>query len=236
VPQPILVLQPAADDPPGRLGDWLVGAGCRLQVVRPVPGNLDDYGGLLVLGGAMGAYDDAAFGWLTSAKALLADATRRDLPTLAICLGHQLLAVANAGVVTRADTPQIGVVDLRLTAAAASDPLFGPLGSSAPGARPRAVHFNNDLVTQPPAGAVALSTSAAGMQALRLGTRVWGVQFHPEVDPTTVRGWAEEEVAAGRLSRADADLAVGQVSGADPELEPTWQAFTQRFAAQVCRG
>ena len=54
----------------------------------------------------MGAYDDEQFGWLSQTKALLSLAVRRSVPTLAICLGHQLLAVAEGGVVERGATGQ----------------------------------------------------------------------------------------------------------------------------------
>ena len=40
-----------------------------------------------------------------------------------------------------------------------------------------------------PAGAVQLASSAAARQAYRLGDRVWGIQFHAEVDRTMLDHW-----------------------------------------------
>ena len=40
----------------------------------------------------MGDYDDAAHPWLTPTKVLLRAAVATGLPTIGICLGHQLLS------------------------------------------------------------------------------------------------------------------------------------------------
>ena len=183
----VAVIQHTADCPPGRVGDWLVEAGCELDVFgchtgAEPPFSLEPYAGLLVLGGGMGAGDDAAHPWLAPTKELLARAVAEEVPTLAICLGLQLLAVACGGRVDRSGSgPQLGIRPVDRTAASVADPLLGGLDLEA------AVHWNFDLVTELPPGAVVLTTSTGTTQALRLGHCAWGVQFHPEVDPATLR-------------------------------------------------
>ena len=49
----------------------------------------------------MGACDDAVAPWLAPTRALIADAVARGVPTLGVCLGHQLAAVALGGTVGR---------------------------------------------------------------------------------------------------------------------------------------
>jgi GMP synthase-like glutamine amidotransferase len=229
------VVEHGPDDPPGRIGDWLEEKGCRLEVVRchsgdQLPGSLAGLAGLVVLGGAMGAYDDDVAPWLPQTKRLLSQAAQQDLPTLAICLGHQLLAVANSGRVERQPVQQTGVTAVRPTPAAAEDPLFVRLGADA-----SALHWNHDLVVEAPPGAVVLSRSDSGIQALRLGSSVWGVQFHPEVEVETVAGWARADVAAGRLDARAAADGLAELAEADERLFTVWRDFAHRFALHLSR-
>lgn len=226
----VLVVQHSASDPVGRLGTWLTGAGCRLTVVechlgQPLPASLDGFDGLVVLGGEMGAYDDAVAPWLTDTKQLLHEAVSADLPTLGVCLGHQLLAVAAGGEVATGAGPQQGLFDVALTSAGTVDPLFAALEGAA------ALHWNNDLVVAPPPGALVLARVGQGAQAIRLGSSVYGVQFHPEVDVATVAQWAREDVDAGRASTQDVQSRLARLTAADGQLQQTWRRFTERFAA-----
>ena len=229
----ILVVQQSAADPPGRLAHWLTAAGCDLVTVRchldePVPATLAGYQGLVVLGGEMGSYDDATVLWLAALKGLLAEAAEQDLPTLAICLGHQLLAVATGGRVEAAPAPQTGIKPVLVTSEADHDPLFADLPAA-----PAAVHWNNDLVVAATPGSVVLSHSDATVQAVRLGSSVWGIQFHPEVDARTVAGWAAEDVATGRQDADVVRAQVDQIASVDDEMQGIWGAFTTRFARLV---
>ncbi|HEY5981799.1 MAG TPA: type 1 glutamine amidotransferase [Microlunatus sp.] len=230
--RPVLVIQHTVVCPPGRVGDWLTESGCAFEVVHPYAGegpptDLAGYAGLVVLGGEMGAYDDEIAPWLPATRALLAEAVAGGVPTLAICLGHQLLAVGTGGTVVRsAGGQQGGTLPVGLLPAAAEDPLFGPVPVGAV-----AIHWNNDLVVAPPPGAVELARTPAGVQALRLGPAAWGVQFHPEVDLDLVRPWAAADVGAGELAPERAESWLAEVAIADAALVATWRPFVHRFAA-----
>jgi GMP synthase (glutamine-hydrolysing) len=126
----ILVVQPEVDDPPHLFGSWLEEAGCLLQVVHPYAGDpvptIDGYAGLLVMGGAMGAHDDEVLDWIGPVKELIRDAVSEGVPTLGICLGHQLMGVALGGRVTpNPQGQQVGLIPVGWTDAAAGDRLFG---------------------------------------------------------------------------------------------------------------
>jgi GMP synthase (glutamine-hydrolysing) len=86
----------------GRLSDF----GCRLDVRRPdrgdpLPADLTGHDGLVVLGGSMAAWEDDVAPWLPATRRLLAEGVERGLPTLGVCLGAQLLALATGGRVER---------------------------------------------------------------------------------------------------------------------------------------
>src|SRR4051812_8927914 len=88
----------------------------------PDAGNVD---ALVVLGGPMGVYDDDRVKWLAPLKGLLGEVVQRGLPTLGICLGAQLLAVACGGAVEKGGTgAELGLGPLTLTEAAAGDVLL----------------------------------------------------------------------------------------------------------------
>lgn len=228
----LLVVQHEPDAPVAWLGEWWTALGLDLDVVRgdlgePVAEQLGGHDGLVVLGGAMGACDDAAAPWLAATRALLADAVRREVPTLGVCLGHQLATVALGGRVGPNPTGRtVGLVPVQLTDAGARDPLLAGLGGRV------AVHYNDDVVLEAPAGSTLLATLPDGRpQALRFGRAAWGVQFHPETSPEVFGAWLRWDSPDG-LTDAQADL-LAEVTAAREALRAAWQPLAERFAALV---
>jgi GMP synthase (glutamine-hydrolysing) len=229
----ILVVEHQASCPPALMGDWLQGAGCALEVCRPWAGDalpdsagLSAYDGLLVLGGEMNAYDDDLHVWLGPLKELLREAVAKRLPTLGICLGHQLVAVALGGTVEANPRGQtVGLHEVGWTAAAADDALVGPLAQ-----RRRGVQWNNDVVTRLPTGAVVLAESPDGdLQVARFAEHAWGVQLHPEADDLVVRAWAEGDRADHLERGIDQEAVIGGIAAAREELDRAWEPLAQSF-------
>ena len=85
----LLVVQHEPDAPVAWLGEWWRELGLELDVVRgdlgaPLVPRLTEHDGLVVLGGAMGAGDDALAPWLAPTRALLAAAVADRLPPLGV--------------------------------------------------------------------------------------------------------------------------------------------------------
>jgi GMP synthase (glutamine-hydrolysing) len=226
----LLVVQHEDPCPPAWFGGWLRAEGVELDVVRahlgePLPQLLDGYDGLLVLGGEMGAGDDARCAWLPPVKGLIAAATEQDVPLLGICLGHQLATVALGGTVERSPRGRTrGVVPIGLTAAGEADPLLGGCDGLP------SVHWNGDIAVCLPAGTTLLATTPDGApQAVRFGRCAWGVQFHPEASAAVVAGWA---VPRGPQSPVPAHVqaAVDAVTAAEDQLRSAWRPLATRFA------
>lgn len=235
------MIQHEDDAPPSWWGEWLAAAGVEPVVVlahrgEPLPADLSEYDGLLVLGGAMGAYDDDRCPWLTPAKKLIAEAAADSKPFLGICLGHQLASVALGGEVVRNPAgTATGLTPVELTDAGVEDPLLGSVAAG-----DRAVQWNEDIVSTLPPDATVLAVAPDGsIQAARFGPRAWGVQFHPEVSPEVFALWA----AASEKSEPAADqtapdqhaiaLAARQITEAEAELRACWRPLAERFAAVV---
>jgi GMP synthase-like glutamine amidotransferase len=224
----VLVIENDPSDPVARLGDWLRAAGAELAVCspptgQPLPAELSGYSALVVLGGDMGAYDDERAPWLPALRALLAEAVRTELPTLGICLGAQLLAVATGGRVGVAEVAEYGSQLVAKRQAAAADPLFRELPIT-----PDVLQWHVDEISELPPGAVLLASSpVCEVQAFRLGRLAWGVQFHIETTPEIMTSWAASDAELLR----DYDLAaiVERSARAHPDIAEAWQPVIATF-------
>jgi len=229
----LLVIENADTDPVGRLGEWLSAAGLELDVLRAyegvaLPPRLSEYAGLLVLGGAMGAHDDADAPWLPQVRAMLRDAVSGELPTLGVCLGAQLLAVANGGEVRpNPDGPEFGAQLIAKRGVSATDPLFGPLPIT-----PDVIQWHFDAIDVLPAGALKLASSpGCDAQAFRLGRLAWGIQFHIETTPEIVHNWASLDADA--LEGYDVPRLLSRADAVHDDLLEVWQPFAVSFAEVV---
>ncbi|MEP9364599.1 type 1 glutamine amidotransferase [Nocardioides sp. CN2-186] len=227
----VLVVEHDRECPPALFGDWLDAAGCDLDVRRPHAGDdlpgLAAYDALLILGGPMGADDDAKHAWIGPVKELVRDALAASLPTLGICLGHQLIASALGGTVDRNPRgQQVGLLGVGWTDAAATDRLLGPLSTPR-----RGVQWNDDIVTVLPADATLLAETEHGeVQAARYAPSMWGVQLHPEVDAETLRPWADEDRGSHETRGIDTDALLRDIGAARDELDDAWQPLAAGFA------
>ena len=227
----VIVVEHDAECPPALMGDWFAEAGCTLDVRRPYAGDelpgLASYDGVVILGGPMGADDETEHAWLGPLKEQVREARESGLPTLGICLGHQLIASALGGRVERNPRgQQVGLIPLGWTGTASDDALLGPLATPR-----RGVQWNDDIVTALPADAVLLAETPYGeVQAVRYAPAMWGVQLHPEVDAAVLRPWADEDRGSHETLGIDTDALLRDVDGARAELDEAWRPLAEGFA------
>lgn len=149
----------------------------------PLPDDLDDVAGLVVLGGPQSTTEDHP--WLAGEVALLQRAVAADVPVFGVCLGAQLLAVAGGGEVTTREVPEIGFVPLAHVGEGHEDEVTAgwPAGAAT-------FLWHGDEVTRLPDGAVPLLQGAQQVTAWRHGS-AFATQAHPEVDAAQIARWVE---------------------------------------------
>jgi len=185
----LLVLQHVASEPLGVLDPLLRQAGFRIRYVNfgrdPFAQvEMSRYDGLVVLGGPMNVDEVDRCPHLLHEIEVIQAAVAREIPTLGICLGAQLLAAALGAQVHPAPVREIGWYPLKLSEAAASDPLFRHLDSSTPVFQWHAYTFTE------PEGTVHLASTESCMnQAFRYRDFAYGLQFHLEVDAPLIQRW-----------------------------------------------
>ncbi|MCG8589961.1 MAG: glutamine amidotransferase [Proteobacteria bacterium] len=166
--------------------------------------------------------------WSERAARWLGSAARADIPILAICYGHQLLAHGLGGEVgPNPRGREIGTVEVSLRPEALRDPLFEGLPQRLPA---NASHVES--VLRLPPGAVRLAENPADPHhAFRVGRHAWGVQFHPEFDADVMRGYLEErrQVLASEGLDAEALQAAARDTPAAAGLLDRFVGLVQRW-------
>ena len=188
----LLVFQHIDCEHPGQLREYLRADGIDWTAVEldegePIP-PLEDYDALWVMGGPMDVWDVEEHPWLIPEKQVIRHwVCELERPFLGVCLGHQLLADALGGTCGLQRPPEIGVLPVDLTPEGRVDPIFAEMAD-----RQYALQWHSVCVTEPPDGAVVLASSpVCRVQAMRVGSQAWSMQYHVEVEPDTVRNWGE---------------------------------------------
>jgi GMP synthase-like glutamine amidotransferase len=188
----LLVFQHIECEHPGIFRDYLAEDGIEYDAVELDAGDsipdLSQYDALWVMGGPMDVWDVDSCPWLVAEKAAIRQWVKvAAKPYLGLCLGHQLLAEALGGECKPMQTPEIGIIDVHMTAAASSDPVFSSLPVSQ-----KCLQWHSVQVTKAPANASILASSeVCENQAMRVGSNAWSMQFHVEIEPDTVMNWGE---------------------------------------------
>jgi len=148
--------------------------------------------GLIFMGGPMSANDDLPY--IRQELRFIAQAVCYRKPVLGICLGAQLIAKALGARVYRNPVKEIGWAPVTWSEAAARDCLFSGLNG------PETVfHWHGETFDLPPHAELLASSADCRNQAFRVGSNVYGLQFHLEVTPRMIGEWCAEEANAADM-------------------------------------
>ncbi|MGH3326645.1 MAG: type 1 glutamine amidotransferase [Streptomycetales bacterium] len=188
------------------------------QGLRVVRRDLTSTGGaapaarLHVLSGGATSVNDRST-WMPRALALtrtlLQGAHREDHTLVGICLGSQMIAEALwPGGVRAGEQIEAGLTEV-LWRAGASERIIVP-----------AFHYEElDPSTLAGGGEVVADNAHSPVQGFRLGPRIWGLQFHPELEPADLRCMLIHHRQTIEAHRGSTEAALRSVD----QLESRWK-------------
>ena len=166
---------------------------------------------LVVLGGPIGAYEEAQYPFLTDEIRIFGDRLTIGRPTLGICLGAQLIARALGAKVYPGPKKEIGWAPIRPTDAGRRSVVRHLDGGPV-------FHWHGDTFDLPIDCDLLASTEVCGNQAFRKGPNLLALQFHPEMMLTGFERWlighacelsAQRDVSQQQLRADTAKYAAG---------------------------
>ncbi|MEM0908850.1 MAG: glutamine amidotransferase [Pseudomonadota bacterium] len=222
--RPVLIVLHQASSTPGRVGQWLVSEGYRLDIRRPalgdsLPRTTQDHSAVVIFGGPMSANDTDAY--IKQEIDFINIPLREETPFFGICLGAQMLARTLGGRVgPRHDgLVEIGYYDIEPTDAGKSMMDW-----------PRKVYQWHREGFETPKDAVLLAKGRDYDQAFKVGPCAYGIQFHPEITLAMLYRWTtrghERMSLPGARKRADHFRGRAVF---DPPVKAWLAAFMKRF-------
>jgi len=199
----VLVFQHVAHETLGTLQTHFDDAGVSWQLLpcfREIPSQLDlaAAAGMVVLGGPMNVDEVDRYPFLAREVNWIAEALRRELPVLGVCLGAQLLAKTLGARVYASGVKEIGWYDIELTPSAESDPLFAGLQR-----RQTVFQWHGDTFDLADGAVLLASSRLCRHQAFRYGSSAWGLQFHVEMTAELIHTWLDEPQNREELATLD---------------------------------
>jgi len=179
---------------PGTLGGFFSDKGIASTTValydgEPLPEKINDGDGVIILGGPMNADEEARYPFLRQEKALIQELIERDILTVGLCLGAQLIARAAGARVYKAPVKELGMVPISLTEQGKQDPLFEGVGQNS--------HFfqwHEDTFDVPDAGILLGQGKDCPNQIFKIGSKAYGFQCHMEISRQEALAWAGDYV------------------------------------------
>lgn len=136
----------------------------------------EDFQGLVVMGGPMGACDEKDFPWLEKEKQFIERCINQQIKVLGICLGAQLIADILGAEVSSMQHKEIGWYPLSWSTPARSHSLLDFLP-----ARQTVLHWHGDQFDLPESAISLGASEGCANQGFVVEDQIIGLQFHLEM-------------------------------------------------------
>ncbi|WP_266077258.1 type 1 glutamine amidotransferase [Haladaptatus caseinilyticus] len=151
--------------------------------------SLSEVSGVIISGSTAGVYERAEYPWMNEEIEFVRELVEREIPTLGVCFGHQIVNHALGGSVEHR-----GLTNELVRADLADDPLFDGVSSVLP-----AVHGDHVVETGEGMETIASTEHNEHFATRHRDVPLWTTQFHPELTnslrPRVGRdfGWQETD-------------------------------------------
>lgn len=185
----VLVFQHVANEILGTLNPALKKQGLNIRYVNferdpEASPSVEKYNGLIVLGGYMGVYEADQYTHIKTEIKLIEQALKKNIPILGICLGAQILAHVLGSEVRKSAEKEMGWYDVELTTAGENSPLLSHFKKTE-----KIFQMHGDTFDIPKSCEHLAISKICPAQAFSYGTKVFGLQFHLEVDEAMILRW-----------------------------------------------
>lgn len=185
----ILIVQNSPLNPPGVLGECVQARGGYLEIFIPtqgdkLPESSADFDGLIIMGGAMNAEDDAGYPHLSNIVNVIHQFQAENKLIMGVCLGAQLIARAFGKRIYRHGVFEVGFNPVFALDTALKDSVLGRCAEKI-----YLMQWHFDTFDLPETATLLMSNQICRNQAFRIGTNIYGFQFHLEVTREIVQNW-----------------------------------------------
>lgn len=158
--------------------------------------SLDGVDGVIVSGSTAGVYEREDYPWMDDEAELIRELIEREIPTLGVCFGHQLINYALGGRVEHEElTNRLVRADL------ADDPLFAGVDDVIP-----VIHGDHVVERGEGMEPIASADYYENFATRHRDAPVWTVQYHPEFTDRLLSriradfGWEETDLSFADVS------------------------------------
>lgn len=151
-----------------------------LETINPL-----DEGIIVFMGGPMGVYEADIFPFLSKEIAILEQRLAKDLPTMGICLGSQMMAKAlGADVYKGKQGPEIGWLEIQVNESGLQTPV-----KHLDASKTKMIQWHGDTFDFPDGATLLASSDVYQNQIFSYGKRNIALQCHPEVNEEILDYW-----------------------------------------------